>query len=190
MSFFDLGSLESVEYVKDVYDWLRRLEEQQVLPSQFQYSTTIRDRVIEKIFTFESLFKVHTESSFLAITYVDYYLYNCILIEEIDANLLTANALLLAAKTEEINPPSMCFIAWMLNRSLHDCISMEILLLRSLDFHCIRPTAYTFLSIYQTVDGFSSQYLNECVAFLKTFIKKKLHSTICCCSCNSSLNNR
>jgi len=161
------------EYAEGIFAYLRNKEESMYakdgfLKNQTEVTDKIRAGVIEWMVDTQLRFKLEDETLFLAINILDRFLEKEKVLR-LRLPLLSATAVLIAAKYEEIYPPHlkdiMCVAEKPLNRD--EIMKMEIQILQTLKFDISIPTVLRFLQRYSKLlqsdenERLTAQYICE-----------------------------
>ncbi|XP_050997090.1 G2/mitotic-specific cyclin-B3 [Acomys russatus] len=145
-------SLNSV-YDKEIFSYLKKREEKFILEKymdrQAELSIDLRAILVDWLVEVQMCFQMSHETLYLAVKIVDLYLMKA-QCKKKHLQLLGSTAYMIAAKLEESYPPSLkefFFICEDVYKQ-RDMVSLEIKILKTLDFDINIPTAYNFLRRY------------------------------------------
>ncbi|XP_072301610.1 cyclin-A1 [Eucyclogobius newberryi] len=152
-----------LEYAGDIYWNLRQNEvELRPLPDYAEKHPEItcgmRFILVDWLVEVALEFKLHSETVFLAVNYVDRLLSSTALVKRRKLQLVGTAALMIAAKHEEISPPELNEFVYVTDStySSSQLILMERFLLKALSFKMTAATARTFLSMFLLVQPVSA----------------------------------
>lgn len=100
------------------------------------------------------VYKLHRESYYLAVDYLDRYLYNSRQVQKTHLQLIGITCLFVASKVEEIYPPKICEFAYVTDGACteHDILQQEKLLLQALNWDICPVTPTAWLGIYMQLN--------------------------------------
>lgn len=100
------------------------------------------------------VYKLHRESYYLAVDYLDRYLTRARQVQKTHLQLIGITCLFVAAKVEEIYPPKICEFAYVTDGACteHDILQQEKLLLQALRWHICPVTPTAWLGIYMQLN--------------------------------------
>uniref|UniRef100_A0A023GK10 Putative g2/mitotic-specific cyclin a n=1 Tax=Amblyomma triste TaxID=251400 RepID=A0A023GK10_AMBTT len=174
MCYSDVREQESNdEYARDVYNYLRQ-QEVKMLPTpnymqkQPDITPTMRTILVDWLVEVAEEYKLHEETLFLAVSYVDRFL-SSMSVQRTKLQLVGTASLLIAAKFEEIYPPEVCEFVYITDDTYtkKQVLRMEQVVLKVLSFDIAAPTIYYFLQRFAEVNKcpekvtFLAQYLCE-----------------------------
>lgn len=174
MCYSDVREQESNdEYARDVYNYLRQQEVKLVptpnyMRKQPDITSTMRTILVDWLVEVAEEYKLHEETLFLAVSYVDRFLSN-MSVQRTKLQLVGTASLLIAAKFEEIYPPEVCEFVYITDDTYtkKQVLRMEQVVLKVLSFDIAAPTVYYFLQRFAEVNKcpdtvtFLGQYLCE-----------------------------
>ncbi|XP_077518451.1 G2/mitotic-specific cyclin-A-like [Amblyomma americanum] len=163
----------SEEYAQDVYNYLRQQEVKLVptpgyMRKQPDITSTMRTILVDWLVEVAEEYKLHEETLFLAVSYVDRFL-SSMSVQRTKLQLVGTASLLIAAKFEEIYPPEVCEFVYITDDTYtkKQVLRMEQVVLKVLTFDIAAPTVYYFLQRFAGVNKcpdtvtFLGQYLCE-----------------------------
>ena len=173
------------EYTKEINSYLRSAEEElwssaQIFENQTNLTPKMRATLIDWLVDVQKRKKLHTDTLFYAVHYIDRYLME----RDIDKSkfqLLGSAALLIASKTEEIYPISCESLVHLAGKSfsVNALCRMESSLFTTIDYNTTPVVASHFLKRYLLRAGGSSKftlfsyYVNETLLLDSDFIEYK-----------------
>nr|XP_012612407.1 G2/mitotic-specific cyclin-B3 isoform X1 [Microcebus murinus]XP_012612409.1 G2/mitotic-specific cyclin-B3 isoform X1 [Microcebus murinus] len=140
-------------YVKDIFSYMKEREEMFILTKYMKRQTEInsdmRAILVDWLVEIQTSFEMNHETLYLAVKLVDHYLMEVVCKKE-KLQLLGCTAFLIAAKFEEIHPPSVDDFLYICadvycRDEMH---TMELSILEALKFDINIPVAYHFLRRY------------------------------------------
>jgi cyclin B len=161
------------EYASDIFQVLKRDElENQPSPNymekQQQVNAKMRGILVDWLVDVHRKYKLRPETLFLAVQVIDRFLAIQVTARS-HLQLVGVTSLLIAAKFEEVYPPQIKDLVYVTDKaySREDILSMEVSILKTLQFKVCLPTSMAFLDRYQSVNGCTdahrdlAQYLLE-----------------------------
>ncbi|XP_004252748.1 G2/mitotic-specific cyclin C13-1-like [Solanum lycopersicum] len=147
-------------YASDIYDYLHQMEiekKRRPLPDylekvQKDVSTNMRGVLVDWLVEVTDEYKLLSDTLYLAVSYIDRFL-SVNVIPRKKLQLLGVTSMLIAAKYEEIKPPSAEDFAYITDNTFttKDVINMEASVLQSLKFEMGNPTTKTFLGRFTRI---------------------------------------
>lgn len=100
------------------------------------------------------VYKLHRETYYLAVDYLDRYLYSSRQVQKTHLQLIGITCLFVASKVEEIYPPKICEFAYVTDGACteHDILQQEKLLLQALNWDICPVTPTGWLGIYMQLN--------------------------------------
>ncbi|XP_048360610.1 G2/mitotic-specific cyclin-B1 [Sphaerodactylus townsendi] len=138
------------EYVKDIYSYLKVLEEQQSVRPNYlsgqEITGSMRAILIDWLVQVQIKFKLLQETMYMTVAIIDRFLQNNKVTKKM-LQLVGVTAMFIASKYEEMYPPEIGDFAFVTDHSYtnHQIRQMEMKILRSLDFNLGRPLPLHFL---------------------------------------------
>ncbi|KAL1129550.1 hypothetical protein AAG570_012495, partial [Ranatra chinensis] len=110
----------------------------------------MRAVLLEWIIEVCDVYKLHRETYYLAMDYLDRYLGLTRNVPKVQLQLIGISCLLIASKVEEIYPPKVSEFAYVTDGacSEDDIIKMELIIVKTLNWKCTVITANSWLCIY------------------------------------------
>jgi len=154
------GNAQDVEeYEQDILDGLRRDEAKNLISTtymdrQVHVNIKMRAILVDWLVDVAKKYKLRSETLFLTVQLIDRYLAVQVT-KQCHLQLVGVTALLIAAKFEEIHPPQIKEFEIITDKaySRDEIFTMEVLMLKALEFKICCPTAAHFLDKYQSVNG-------------------------------------
>eukprot|EP00004_Rigifila_ramosa_P025852 TRINITY_DN7833_c0_g7_i1.p1 TRINITY_DN7833_c0_g7~~TRINITY_DN7833_c0_g7_i1.p1 ORF type:complete len:463 (+),score=128.67 TRINITY_DN7833_c0_g7_i1:32-1390(+) len=148
----DLNDAQLVgEYAQEIYDYLREKELREAINGQYmdiqtEISGAARCVLVDWLSEVHAKFKLHQETLFLAISYLDRFL-ECSATQRKHLQLVGCSTLLLACKMEEIFCPEMKEFVYLSEEAFSEnqMVFMETLVLERLQFNLAVVTVVPFL---------------------------------------------
>ncbi|XP_014665012.1 PREDICTED: G2/mitotic-specific cyclin-A-like [Priapulus caudatus] len=178
------------EYSADIYQYLREAETRSrprlgYMRKQPDITYTMRSILVDWLVEVGEEYKMHTETLYLAVSYVDRFL-SCMSVMRGKLQLVGAASMFLAGKYEEIYPPDIGEFVYITDDTYTQpqVLRMEHLVLKVLSFDVAVPTALCFLQRFaymcQCDDKTTSlaMYLSELTLLNAEVFLKYLPSTI------------
>ncbi|XP_015059952.1 G2/mitotic-specific cyclin C13-1-like [Solanum pennellii] len=147
-------------YASDIYDYLHQMEvekKRRPLPDylekvQKDVSANMRGVLVDWLVEVTDEYKLLSDTLYLAVSYIDRFL-SVNAIPRKKLQLLGVSSMLIAAKYEEIKPPSVEDFAYITDNTFttKDVINMEASVLQSLKFEMGNPTTKTFLGRFTRI---------------------------------------
>ncbi|XP_057721872.1 putative cyclin-A3-1 [Arachis stenosperma] len=166
-------------YVSDIYDYLRKMEEdpsKRPLPDYVQkvqrhVNANMRGVLVDWLVEVAEEYKLVSDTLYFSVSYIDRYLSLTALSSQ-KLQLLGVSAMLIASKYEEIKPPEVeefCYITD--NTYTKDqVVEMEADILKSLKFELGGPTVKTFLRRFSKVAQESKDTSDLQFEFLTSYL--------------------
>ncbi|KAL8203784.1 UNVERIFIED_CONTAM: G2/mitotic-specific cyclin-B1 [Gekko kuhli] len=138
------------EYVKDIYNYLKVLEEQQSVRPNYlagqEITGNMRAILIDWLVQVQMKFKLLQETMYMTVAIIDRFLQNNKVTKK-TLQLVGVTAMFIASKYEEMFPPEIGDFAFVTDHTYtnHQIRQMEMKILRSLDFNLGRPLPLHFL---------------------------------------------
>lgn len=159
MGYSDLRELESsVEYSRDIYGYLRDQElkfrpKANYMEKQPDITSSMRTILVDWLVEVADEYKLHAETLFLAVSYVDRFLSSMSVVRN-KLQLVGTASLLIAAKFEEIYPPEVKEFVYITDDTYthEQVLKMERVVLKILSFHVAVPTINYFLLRFAQVN--------------------------------------
>ncbi|EDV99050.1 GH13253 [Drosophila grimshawi] len=100
------------------------------------------------------VYKLHRETFYLAVDYLDRYLHKALKVQKTHLQLIGITCLFVAAKVEEIYPPKICEFAYVTDGACteHDILQHEKLLLQALEWDICPITVIGWLGVYMQLN--------------------------------------
>ncbi|XP_054739509.1 G2/mitotic-specific cyclin-B [Anastrepha obliqua] len=140
------------EYVNDIYDYLFKLEDQQVvqknhLDGQEEVYPKMRAVLIDWINEVHFQFRLTPETFQMAVALIDRYLQEVKDTKRTHLQLVGVTALFIAAKYDELIPPSISEFVYITDDAYNSkqIVQMEMKILKTLDCNLSRPLPIHFL---------------------------------------------
>lgn len=135
----------------------------------------MRSVLLEWLIEVCDVYKLHRETYFLAVDYLDRYLSVSEKISKNQLQLIGVTCLLIASKFEEIYPPKLSEFAYITDGSCseEDILHTEILIVKAIDWKCTTITPDRWLSIFLQL-----LYIKEGDVTVLTKFSTKLYDTI------------
>uniref|UniRef100_A0A8D0HFG6 Cyclin B1 n=1 Tax=Sphenodon punctatus TaxID=8508 RepID=A0A8D0HFG6_SPHPU len=138
------------EYVKDIYSYLRVLEEQQIIRPKYlegqEISGNMRAILIDWLVQVQMKFKLLQETMYMTVAIIDRFLQNNVVSKKM-LQLVGVTAMFIASKYEEMYPPEIGDFSFVTDNTYTNfqIRQMEMKILRALDFALGRPLPLHFL---------------------------------------------
>lgn len=138
------------EYVKDIYNYLKVLEEEQSVRPNYlagqEITGNMRAILIDWLVQVQMKFKLLQETMYMTVAIIDRFLQNNKVTKKM-LQLVGVTAMFIASKYEEMFPPEIGDFAFVTDNTYtkHQIRQMEMKILRSLDFNLGRPLPLHFL---------------------------------------------
>jgi len=139
------------EYAKSVYKLLFEVEQKyrpdpEYMLRQTDINSNMRGILVDWLVEVAEEYKLHTETLFLSINYVDRFLSKNNVVRG-KLQLVGITCMLVASKYEEIYPPSVEDFVYISDNAYtrEQVITQEVVVLNSLNFHCTVATCRQFL---------------------------------------------
>ena len=135
----------------------------------------MRSVLLEWLIEVCDVYKLHRETYFLAVDYLDRYLSVSENVSKNKLQLIGVTCLLIASKFEEIYPPKLSEFAYITDGSCseEDILHTEILVIKAIDWKCTTITPDRWLCIYLQL-----LYIKEGDVTVLTKFSTKLYETI------------
>uniref|UniRef100_A0A8C2QCS4 G2/mitotic-specific cyclin-B1 n=1 Tax=Cricetulus griseus TaxID=10029 RepID=A0A8C2QCS4_CRIGR len=138
------------EYVKDIYAYLRQLEEEQSVRPRYllgrEVTGNMRAILIDWLIQVQMKFRLLQETMYMTVSIIDRFMQdNCVPKKMLQ--LVGVTAMFIASKYEEMYPPEIGDFAFVTNNTYtkHQIRQMEMKILRVLNFSLGRPLPLHFL---------------------------------------------
>ncbi|KAH0516558.1 G2/mitotic-specific cyclin-B1 [Microtus ochrogaster] len=138
------------EYVKDIYAYLRQLEEEQSVRPKYllgrEVTGNMRAILIDWLIQVQMKFRLLQETMYMTVSIIDRFMQdNCVPKKMLQ--LVGVTAMFIASKYEEMYPPEIGDFAFVTNNTYtkHQIRQMEMKILRVLNFSLGRPLPLHFL---------------------------------------------
>uniref|UniRef100_A0A8C3YCR9 G2/mitotic-specific cyclin-B1 n=2 Tax=Suina TaxID=35497 RepID=A0A8C3YCR9_9CETA len=138
------------EYVKDIYDYLRQLEEEQAVRPKYllgrEVTGNMRAILIDWLVQVQMKFRLLQETMYMTVSIIDRFMQdNCVPKKMLQ--LVGVTAMFIASKYEEMYPPEIGDFAFVTDNTYtkYQIRQMEMKILRALNFCLGRPLPLHFL---------------------------------------------
>lgn len=146
-----------MEYAQEIYNYLRE-QENKLMPKanymskQPDITTSMRTILVDWLVEVAEEYKLHSETLFLAVSYVDRFL-SAMSVVRSKLQLVGTAALYVASKFEEIYPPEVSEFVYITDDTYtkKQVLRMEHLVLKVLAFDLAAPTPYYFLLRFASI---------------------------------------
>ncbi|XP_064456039.1 G2/mitotic-specific cyclin-B3-like isoform X2 [Ornithodoros turicata] len=151
-------------YAADIFNYYREREVAFLVPlyldMQPELSATMRAILVDWMVEVQESFELNHETLYLAVKLVDTYL-SKVVVGKATLQLLGATALFVASKFDERCPPSVEDFLYICDDaySRKEIISLEVKLLKTMDFQLGMPLSYRFLRRYARCNGLPLELL-------------------------------
>ncbi|KAM5264066.1 G2/mitotic-specific cyclin-B1 isoform 2-T2 [Ctenodactylus gundi] len=138
------------EYVKDIYAYLRQLEEEQSVRPKYllgrEVTGNMRAILIDWLVQVQMKFRLLQETMYMTVSIIDRFMQNNCVPKKM-LQLVGVTAMFIASKYEEMYPPEIGDFAYVTNNTYtkHQIRQMEMKMLRVLNFGLGRPLPLHFL---------------------------------------------
>ncbi|XP_006169588.1 G2/mitotic-specific cyclin-B1 [Tupaia chinensis] len=138
------------EYVKDIYAYLRQLEEEQAVRPKYllgrEVTGNMRAILIDWLVQVQMKFRLLQETMYMTVSIIDRFMQNNCVPKKM-LQLVGVTAMFIASKYEEMYPPEIGDFAFVTNNTYtkHQIRQMEMKILRALNFGLGRPLPLHFL---------------------------------------------
>uniref|UniRef100_A0A8C0L3X0 G2/mitotic-specific cyclin-B1 n=1 Tax=Canis lupus dingo TaxID=286419 RepID=A0A8C0L3X0_CANLU len=138
------------EYVKDIYAYLRQLEEEQAVKPKYllgrEVTGNMRAILIDWLVQVQMKFRLLQETMYMTVSIIDRFMQNNCVPKKM-LQLVGVTAMFIASKYEEMYPPEIGDFAFVTDNTYtkHQIRQMEMKILRSLNFGLGRPLPLHFL---------------------------------------------
>ncbi|KFZ66186.1 G2/mitotic-specific cyclin-B1, partial [Antrostomus carolinensis] len=138
------------DYVKDIYRYLRDLEEKQPIRPKYlagqEINGNMRAILIDWLVQVQIKFRLHQETLYMAVAIIDRYLQNNAVSKRM-LQLVGVTAMFIATKYEEVFPPNIGDFAYVTDHTYTNLQirKMEMNILQALDFRVGHPLPPHFL---------------------------------------------
>ncbi|XP_022371114.1 G2/mitotic-specific cyclin-B1 isoform X2 [Enhydra lutris kenyoni] len=138
------------EYVKDIYAYLRQLEEEQAIRPKYllgrEVTGNMRAILIDWLVQVQMKFRLLQETMYMTVSIIDRFMQNNCVPKKM-LQLVGVTAMFIASKYEEMYPPEIGDFAFVTDNTYtkHQIRQMEMKILRSLNFGLGRPLPLHFL---------------------------------------------
>lgn len=152
------------EYANDIYDRLKAVESEYTTRPGFEnfqvdLNTKMRTILVDWLVSVQDKYKLKMETMFLATNIIDRFLAKQRMKKE-KLQLLGVTALLVAAKFEEIYPPTVKTLEYLCAGACkkEEILALEVKVLNALEFKVCSPTAAHFFERYVKDNGCTEQH--------------------------------
>nr|AAX32536.1 cyclin B1 [synthetic construct] len=138
------------EYVKDIYAYLRQLEEEQAVRPKYllgrEVTGNMRAILIDWLVQVQMKFRLLQETMYMTVSIIDRFMQNNCVPKKM-LQLVGVTAMFIASKYEEMYPPEIGDFAFVTDNTYtkHQIRQMEMKILRALNFGLGRPLPLHFL---------------------------------------------
>lgn len=138
------------EYVKDIYAYLRQLEDDQAIRPKYllgrEVTGNMRAVLIDWLVQVQMKFRLLQETMYMTVSIIDRFMQNNCVPKKM-LQLVGVTAMFIASKYEEMYPPEIGDFAFVTDNTYtkHQIRQMEMKILRSLNFGLGRPLPLHFL---------------------------------------------
>lgn len=138
------------EYVKDIYVYLRQLEEEQAVKPKYllgrEVTGNMRAILIDWLVQVQMKFRLLQETMYMTVSIIDRFMQNNCVPKKM-LQLVGVTAMFVASKYEEMYPPEIGDFAFVTDNTYtkHQIRQMEMKILRALNFGLGRPLPLHFL---------------------------------------------
>lgn len=138
------------EYVKDIYAYLRQLEEEQAIKPKYLFGREVtgnmRAILIDWLVQVQMKFRLLQETMYMTVSIIDRFMQNNCVPKKM-LQLVGVTAMFIASKYEEMYPPEIGDFTFVTDNtySKHQIRQMEMKILRALNFGLGRPLPLHFL---------------------------------------------
>ncbi|XP_006900088.1 PREDICTED: G2/mitotic-specific cyclin-B1 [Elephantulus edwardii] len=138
------------EYVKDIYTYLRQLEEEQAIRPKYlvgqEVTGNMRAILIDWLVQVQMKFRLLQETMYMTVSIIDRFMQNNCVPKKM-LQLVGVTAMFIASKYEEMYPPEINDFAFVTDHTYtkHQIRQMEMKILRALNFSLGRPLPLHFL---------------------------------------------
>lgn len=138
------------EYVKDIYAYLRQLEEEQSVRPKYllgrEVTGNMRAILIDWLIQVQMKFRLLQETMYMTVSIIDRFMQDSCVPKKM-LQLVGVTAMFIASKYEEMYPPEIGDFAFVTNNTYtkHQIRQMEMKILRALNFSLGRPLPLHFL---------------------------------------------
>ncbi|XP_075397242.1 G2/mitotic-specific cyclin-B1 [Tenrec ecaudatus] len=138
------------EYVKDIYGYLRQLEEEQAVKPKYlvgrEVTGNMRAILIDWLVQVQMKFRLLQETMYMTVSIIDRFMQNNCVPKKM-LQLVGVTAMFIASKYEEMYPPEIGDFAFVTDHTYtkHQIRQMEMKILRALNFGLGRPLPLHFL---------------------------------------------
>ncbi|KAM4875480.1 G2/mitotic-specific cyclin-B1 [Thomomys bottae] len=138
------------QYVKDIYAYLRQLEEEQSVRPKYllgrEVTGNMRAILIDWLVQVQMKFRLLQETMYMTVSIIDRFMQNNCVPKKM-LQLVGVTAMFIASKYEEMYPPEIGDFAFVTNNTYtkHQIRQMEMKILRALNFSLGRPLPLHFL---------------------------------------------
>lgn len=161
-------------YYEDIYTYLRSIEgksrpERNYMNRQSDVTTSMRNILVDWLVEVGEEYKLHRETLFLAISYIDKFL-SLVGVHRPKLQLVGTAAMFIAAKYEEIYPPDVGEFVYITDDTYtrSQVLKMESVILKLLEFKVSMPTINWFCERFMA--SFGSDELSKSVKNLAFFL--------------------
>ncbi|XP_008585404.1 PREDICTED: G2/mitotic-specific cyclin-B1 [Galeopterus variegatus] len=138
------------EYVKDIYAYLKQLEEEQAVRAKYllgrEVTGNMRAILIDWLVQVQMKFRLLQETMYMTVSIIDRFMQNNCVPKKM-LQLVGVTAMFIASKYEEMYPPEIGDFAFVTDNTYtkHQIRQMEMKILRALNFGLGRPLPLHFL---------------------------------------------
>lgn len=166
--FFDVK-----EYQQDILEYFREIEKKHrpkptYMQRQPDINYSMRTILVDWLVEVSEEYRLHTETLFLAISYIDRFL-SYMSVVRAKLQLVGTAAMFIASKYEEIYPPDLGEFVFITDDTYtkNQVLRMEQIMLKILSFDLCAPTSYVFINTYAVLYNMPDQ-----VKFLAMYISE------------------
>jgi hypothetical protein len=169
------------EYAADIVDMLKRTEsccfpDPKYMQKQPHINLEMRSILIDWLIDVHKKYKCKPNTLFLAVAFTDRYLERRVTQRQ-HLQLVGVAGMLVAAKFEELSPPSVTDFVYVCDRaySRDELCAMEVSMLTQLCFNVCQPTAFDFMDRFSSVNGCSDRQRHLAHYLLELTLVRPLH---------------
>ncbi|CAM8929998.1 unnamed protein product [Rhodiola kirilowii] len=166
-------------YVSDIHSYLHQMEMEPrriAVPNyidrvQKDVTVNMRGVLVDWLVEVSDEYELRSETLYLTVSYIDRYL-SVNAVNRQKLQLLGVSCMLIAAKYEEISPPTVDDFCYITDNtcSKNEVVKMEAAVLKSLNFELGNPTAKTFLGKFTRIAQEKFKTPNLKLEFLSCFL--------------------
>ncbi|CAM8932949.1 unnamed protein product [Rhodiola kirilowii] len=166
-------------YVSDIHSYLHQMEmepRRRAVPNyidrvQKDVTVNMRGVLVDWLVEVSDEYELRSETLYLTVSYIDRYL-SVNAVNRQKLQLLGVSCMLIAAKYEEISPPTVDDFCYITDNtcSKNEVVKMEAAVLKSLNFELGNPTAKTFLGKFTRIAQEKFKTPNLKLEFLSCFL--------------------